>query len=892
MSLLRNITSGLRALFRKEQVGQEMDEELNGFLEMAAEEKMKQGMSRKDALRAVRLERGSLEVTKEVVRAAGWESFVETLWQDLRFGFRMLRKNSGFTAVVVLTLALGIGANTAIFSVIDAALLNPIPFPQPNRIVDIYASWPQFPKAPLSYPNFLDLQRENHSFENVAVWRIDWFTLTGSGEPQRLAGEMVSANFLSVLSVRPIVGRSFRSDEDRVGAAPVAMVGEGVWKRHFGSDPNIVGKSITLDGKSYTVVGVVPSSVRLLRFQDSYFDDFFVPVGQWSNPLLHDRRFSLGLRAVGRLNPGIKLAQAQAEMRQLQNSLSTAYPNVNAGLTITIDRLKDDQVGDIQPTLLMLWGAVGLVLLIACANVANLLLARAIGRNQEFATRSALGASRPRIASQLLIEGVLLVALGGMIGVLFAKWCTGTVLSILPRALPATSHIELNLRVLAFAVIVSLVAGLLSSLAPALRLSKATLQEGLQEAPHRIAGSHRGMQGTIVAVEIGLALVLLMGAGLLIRSLEKVWAVDPGFDPRNTLTCSVSFPAETMSSTAKANATLRELKSKIASEPGVQSVAIALGGLPFELDSEAPVWPNEKPKPEKMNQWPLALSYIVGPDYFPTMRIPLIRGRVFTQQDDASGPPVTVIDEDLANSMFPGENPVGKRLDFGASSQPSEIVGVVGHVKQWGLDADAKATVRYQTYSSSLQLSGPLLPLVTAATTVIVRTAQSPASLVGSLRQSVNSLDRNAVVYDVRTMHQVIGATMAERRFSMALLGTLAGIALLLAVLGIYGVVSYLVGRRTHEVGIRMALGAQPRDILRDTLGQGAQMTLAGIALGLAAAFGLTRLMRSMLFGVSATDPLTLVAVVAVLLSVALVACYIPARRATRVDPTVALRYE
>ena len=893
MTLLRVIANGVRSLLGRQREERELEEELYGFLEMATEEKLKSGMSREEAARAVRLERGSFDATKETVRSAGWQSVLQACYQDLRFGLRTLHKFPGFTAVAVLTLALGIGANTAMFSVIDSALLNPIPFPEPNRIMDVYASWPQFAKAPLSYPNFLDLQRENQSFQAVADWRIEWFTLTGSGEPARLAGQMVSSDFLGVLGVQPLLGRSFRAEEDLLGAAPVAMLGEGLWKRRFGSDPSIIGKTVTLNAKSYTVVGIVPSSVRLLHFQDSYFDDVLVPVGQWDNSLLRDRRFSLGLRTVGRLKPGVTLAQARAEMRRFQSNLTAAYPNANAGLNLTVDRLKDDEIGDIQPTLLMLWGAVGLVLLAACANVANLLLARANGRHQELAIRAALGASRGRIMRQLLIENVLLAAIGGTVGILLAKWGTRTVLAMLPTALPATSRVEGNFRVLAFAAVISFLAVILFGLAPGLRLSRSPLQEKLRESHHTIVGSRRSMQAAFVALQIGLALALLSGAGLLIRSLEKAWAVKPGFDPASTLTCKVSFSPEKMSSPPKAIAVIRELTTKVASIPGASSVAIALGGLPFELDSEVPVWPDEKLKPERLTAWPLAESYIVGPGYFETMRIPLIRGRGFTVQDNASAPPVTIIDESLANSMFRGEDPVGKKLDFGASDKLAEIVGVVGHVAQWGFDDEARTpNVRFQLYSPSLQVSGPFLPLVSSATTVIVRTDRSPTSLVEPIRQTARGLDDSAVVYDVRTMHEAIAASLAERRFSMTLLGVFAGIALVLATIGIYGVVSYLVGQRTHEIGIRMALGARPRDILQDVLGQGGKMATAGVTLGLVASLGLTRLMTSMVFGVSVTDPLTYAAVVVILLAVAVLACWIPARRAMRVDPMVALRYE
>jgi predicted permease len=494
---------------------------------------------------------------------------------------------------------------------------------------------------------------------------------------------------------------------------------------------------------------------------------------------------------------------------------------------------------------------------------------------------------------QLLIENLLLVACGGAIGILLARLGTSSVLAILPTALPASAQVHINSRVLGFAVALSFLAVFLFGLAPALRLSRSTLQEQLQETHHRIAGSHRAMQAAFVAVQIGLALVLLSGAGLLIRSLENVWSVNPGFDPAGILTCKVSFSPESMSNPEKAIAAIRELTAKVSSVPGANSVAVALGGLPFELDGEAPVWPDEKPKPENPAAWPLAVGYIVGPGYLETMRIPLLRGRTLTEHDDASAPPVAVVDETLANSLFAGEDPIGKALDFGVGTRPIEIVGVVGHVAQSGFDQQASnRLVAFQLYSPSLQLSGPILPLVASATTLLVRADRSATSLVEPIRQTVRSLDGSAVVYDVRTMHQAIAASLAQRQFSMTLLGVFAGTALLLAAIGIYGVVSYLASQRTHEIGIRMALGAQPRDILRDVLGQGATMALAGLALGLVASFALTRWMASMLFGVSVADPLTYAAVVVILLAVALSASWIPARRATRIDPLVALRYE
>ncbi|MBZ5501892.1 MAG: ABC transporter permease [Acidobacteriia bacterium] len=891
MSALRAWFVRLGGLFGKEQQDRKLAEELESHVQMHIDDNLRAGMGPEEARRDALIKLGGIEQTKETYRDRRGLPWLESLLQDVRFGLRMLRKNPGFTAVAILTLALGIGANAAIYSVIDGALLNPIPFPHPDRIVDIHARWPQFQKAMLSYPNFLDIQRENATFESIAVWRTESFTRTGLGDPERLQGKMVSANFFSLLGIRPLLGRTFRAEEDQLGAAPVVLIGEGLWKRRFGADPEISGKSITLDGKDYTVIGVVPSDVHLLRFRGSFFDDVFLPVGQWDNGLLRDRRNSLGLRTVGRIKNGVTFLQAQAEMDRFGKSLAAAYPGVNDGLSVWIEPLKDDLVGNIRPSLLMLWGAVGFVLLIACANVANLLLARSSGRTQEFAIRAALGAGRARIVRQLLVESILLVLAGGAVGVGLASWGTRGLLSILPSALPAVARVGINWRVLLFALGVSAVAGILFGMVPALRFSKTNLQEALRESGRGNTGAHHRIQGALVAAEFGLALVLLIAAGLLIRSLEKVWAVNPGFDPENLLTFSVSFSPGIMSSPERTHAALHGVVDSVAAIPGVQAASVDLGVLPFEGDSETVFWPDEKPKPARTNELPLTLTYFVGADYFQTMRIPLLRGRAFTPADDLTASPVLVVDEDLANSIFPGEDPIGKRLHFGTGPS-QEIVGVVGHVRQWGLGTDPKGAVHYQTYWSFKQLAGPLLPILASTTYVVVRSARSPASLVDPIRRGIHAIDGNAPLYDVRTMREIMAASLAERRFSMVLLGVFAAIALLLAAIGIYGVVSYLAAQRTHEIGIRMALGARPGDVLRMVLSQGGRMALVGIAVGLAASLALTRLMVTMLFGVSATDPVTFAGVVVFLLGVVLLACWIPARRATRVDPMVALRYE
>jgi predicted permease len=893
------MTRGLRALlvrfgglFGRQRRDHELDAEMQSHLEMHIEENLRAGMTPEEAHRQALIKLGGIEQTKESYRDRRGLPWLETLLRDVRFGLRMLRKNPGFTAVAILTLALGIGVNVAIFSVVDATLLDPIPLPQPDRIVSLFTTWPSYTHAGFSYPNFLDIQRESRSLSGIAAWRVDSFNLTGSGEPELLHGKRISSNFFSLLGIRPIVGRRFRPEEDQLGAAPVAILSEGLWKRRFGARRDIIGTSIELDGRAYTVVGIVPSSLHLLRFEDSFFDDIFIPVGQWDNPLLRNRRFVLGLRAVGRLAPGATLAQARAEMNQMAYRLVAAYPDQIAGMGVGTDLLKDDLVWQIRPALLLLWGAVGLVLLIACANMVSLLLARSSAREQEFAVRVALGASRGRLVRQLLVESILLASAGGALGVAVAMWGTPAVLRIFPSALPAVARVEVNAMVLAVALGISFVTGLIFGLVPALRISSANPQGALKEGARGLIAGHYRVQGILVAAEVGLSLMLLVAAGLLIHSFVRVWAVNPGFEPNHALTFGLSFSPAKTSSPEKIRANLRELTGKLSALPGVEAASVNLGDMPLEGDSEAPIWPSEKSKPTETSKWPIALLYTVGPDYLRAMGIPLLRGRALSPQDDASTKEVAVIDTDLATSIFRGEDPIGKSLVVGTDPRPIEIVGVVGHVKHWGLDGDATAPVHNEMYFSYMQFGGPLLPILASDTSVIVRSSVSPGGLMAPIRTDVASVDGNAVVYNVRPLDDLLASSLGERRFAMVLLGIFAGIALLLAVVGIYGVVSYLVGQRTHEIGIRMALGAQRRDILRIVLADGGTMALAGIGLGLLGSAVVTRFMEAMLFGVSPTDPVTFASVVAILLTVVLLACWIPARRAMRVDPMVALRYE
>jgi predicted permease len=810
----------------------------------------------------------------------------ESLWNDLGYAARMLLKSPGFTVIAVLTLALGIGANTALLSVVNGVLLNPLPYPQPDQLVTISQKTAQFDQASVSYPNFLDWQKDNHSFQLMAAFRRDDFNLTGQGEAERLNGDLVSAAFFPLLGIRPLFGRTFSAEEDRPGGAPVALISAGLWNRKFGSSREILGRRITLNGTSYAILGVIPSTYQLPRDRDVY-----VPIGQWSEPSFRDRRMSFGMRVLGRLSPGVTLVQARADMDRIARNLAAAYPEADAGKGITLVPLKKDLVGDIEPFLLVLLGAVAFVLLIACANVSNLLLARSTGRMHEFAIRSALGAGRARIIRQLLTESVLLAVLGGGLGLLMAAWGTQAVLAVLPAALPRAGEIAVDARVLVFTLAVSLLAGLVFGLAPAFRTSQSRIQETLRESGRGSSGARQRMQGMFVAGEMAMALVLLVGSGLMIRSLARLWSVDPGFNPHNLLTFGISLAPSLASNPAASRAALREFHDTIQALPGVEAVSFAGGSMPMSSDSEMPFWLEGQPAPVSDNEKNWTLFYLDQPDYLRAMGIPLQRGRFFTPQDDEHSPIVAVIDENFARKFFPREDPVGRRVNlmyFGSA----EIVGVVGHIRHWGLDSDLSTLVQVQLHLPVLQTPDRFMPLIARGMTVTLRAHNPPLTLVPSIRQAVAQLNSEEVMYNVQTMDAIISRSLAARRFSMVLLGVFAAIALLLSCVGIYGVISCLVKQRTREIGIRMALGAQQRDVLRSIMRQGLRMALTGVAIGSIAALALARLTSKLLYGVSTADPLTFVVVAALLVVMALAACFLPARRAMRIDPIVALRNE
>jgi len=811
---------------------------------------------------------------------------METLWNDLGYAVRVLLKSPGFTLIVVLTLALGIGANTALFSVVNGVLLNPLPYPQPDQLAVVSQKTAQFEQASVSYPNFLDWQKDNHSFQLMAAFRRDDFNLTGQGEAERLNGDLVSAGFFPLLGVRPVIGRTFSAEEDRLGGAPVALIREGLWKRRFGSATDILGKTITLNGTSYAIIGVIPATYQLPSDREVY-----VPIGQWSEPSFRDRRMSFGMQVLGRLSPGVTFGQARADMDRIARNLSISYPEADAGKGVTIVSLRKNIVGDIEPFLLVLLGAVAFVLLIACANVANLLLARSTGRMHEFAIRAALGAGRARVIRQLLTESVLLAVLGGGLGLLIAAWGTEAVLAVLPDALPRAEEVGLDARVLIFTLAISLFAGFMFGLAPAFRTSQSRLQETLRESGRGLSGARQRVQGVFVVGEIAMALVLLAGSGLMIRSLARLWSVNPGFNPHNLLTFGISLAPSLASNPAGSRAALREFHDKIQALPGVDAVSFAGGSMPMSSDSEIPFWLEGQSAPVSDNEKNWTLFYLDQPDYLKAMGIPLQRGRFFTSHDDEHSPIVAVIDENFARKYFPREDPVGRRVNllyFGSA----EIVGVVGHIKHWGLDSDLSALVQVQLHLPVLQTPNRFMPLIARGMTVALRSHTSPLTLVPSIQQAVAQLNSEEVMYNAKTMDAIISGSLAARRFSMILLGLFATVALVLSCVGIYGVISCLVEQRTREIGIRIALGAQQTDVLRSIMRQGVRMALMGVAIGSIAALGLTRLMSNLLYGVSPADPLTFFGVAALLVVMALAACFIPARRAMRVDPIVALRNE
>jgi predicted permease len=812
---------------------------------------------------------------------------MKSFLQDVRYGLRVLAKSPGFTAIAILTLALGIGANTALFSVVNGVLLNPLPFPNPDQLVALYSKTDTFNQSSVTYLNFLDWQKNNHSFSALCAFRSDNYNLTGTGEPERLHAHMVSADFFPMLGLQPLAGRTFRSEEDQPGASPVAVISDALWKRRFASSPDLLGKSITLNGKAHTIVGVTSGRIPGLSLTDVY-----VPIGQWTDPTFRDRRISMGMYANGRLKPGVTIQQARADMELVANSLALAYPESNKGSGVTLVPLKTDVVGDVRGILLVLLGAVSFVLLIACANVANLLLARSTGRAREFAIRSALGASSARVIRQLLTESVMLGIAGGAIGLILAKLGTHAILAALSDLLPRSDEVGLDYRVLLFTAGISILTGIVFGLVPALKLLRPDVNETLKEGSRGSSGKRHRAQRVLVAVEMALAIVLLIGAGLVIRSLARLWAINPGFDPHNVLTYNISLTSSQNVSAGQLRSNYRETLRQLQALSGIEAVSMVGGSLPMTGDSEVPFWLEGQPKPANQQDMPFALFYLVTPDYLKAMRIPTERGRFLNERDDEHSPSVVVIDSSFARKYFPKQDPVGKHLNLGLLDIQPEIIGVVGHVEHWGLGSKESGNIQPQIYLPVWQIPDRFWPLLANGSQYVARTVSAPPGIVDEIRHAVEKVDSTAVLYEVRPMQEIVAGSVAKQRMAMYLLTAFSSLALLLSAVGIYGVISYLAGQRTHEIGIRVALGASRADVLRLVLGEGMRIALAGVGVGIVAALGLTRLLTQIIYGVSANDPITFAGVAILLTAVALLACYLPARRAMRVDPIVVLRYE
>ncbi len=807
---------------------------------------------------------------------------MSTLWQDIRFALRILWKNWSVTAIVVIVLALGIGANTAIFSVVNAALLRPLPYADPDKLVRLSEDSPQVPQMSISYPNFLDWREQNKVFSGIAAMQFRSLNLTGRDEAERLPGRGVSAEFFDVLGVKPALGRSFAAAEDRPGASPVCVISHGLWQRRFGADESIVGKQVMLSGTSYTVVGVLPAS-----YVFGTPTDVFVPIGLRADEMM-ERGNHPGIYAIARLKPGMTVETARAELMAMAERIGVQYGM--KGNSATLQPLREAFVGDIRTSLLVLLGAVGFVLAIACANVANLLLARAATRQKEIAIRTALGAGRLRIIRQLLTESVLLALLGGIIGLLMALWGIDLLRSASVDNLPTTAEVKLDGSVLLFTLMISLVTGIIFGLAPALGAAKTDLHDTLKEGGRSsTAGGRRAwLRSTLVITEVALSLVLLVGAGLLVKSFLRILDTDPGFKPQNLLTMQLALNVK-KDEGGKVLTFFNDLNSRIRGLPGVESAAFS-NGIPLGQTADTSFAIVGRPMPEPGKQ-PQTMLYVPSPDYLQAMGIRLVKGRFFTPQDTQRSPRVAVIDEAFARAQFPDEEPLGRYIAGKGEDNPdAEIVGIVAHVKHFGLDATE--SIQPQLYLPFNQAPDSVLPALAPRMNLIIRTTSDPLSLVAAVRREVQALDPNQPVYNVSTMEQTLDQSLSAQRLSTMLLALLAGLALILAAVGIYGVMSYTVTQRTHEIGIRVALGAGRRDVLRLVVGRGMMLALIGVACGLGGAFAVTRVMASLLYEVSATDPAIYFGVAVLLAGVALLACYVPARRALRVDPMVALRYE
>lgn len=807
---------------------------------------------------------------------------MQSLWQDLRFAARLLAKKPGFTLIAFATLALGIGANTAIFSVVNAVLLRPLPYKDPAQLVSIWEVQPNQEHSVFSPGDFLDYQAQNQSFSDMAAYRLSNFTLTGAGEPEQLHGLIVSANFFSLLGVDAERGRIFQAEDGRAGSPRVAVINHRYWQNRFNSDPNLIGKTLTLSGDPVTVVGVMPPN-----FQDDAFQIWLNPrkvVPDWqfhADVDLSTLRKTSYLRVIARLKPNVSLSQANADLNTIAARLQQQYPRPT-GRATGLSSMHEAVVGNLRPILIVLFGAVGLVLLIACANVTSLMLARSAGRYREIAIRMALGATRWQIMRQLLLESILLTLIGGAGGGLLAVWGVQLFVASKPADLPRLTEIAVDYKVLAFTLLVSLLTGLVFGLAPALAASNPDLNSAFKDgSPSATAGAGRfRLRQSLVVAEIALAFVVLIGAGLLINSFTHLMAVKPGFDPSHLSTMRIGLTDPRYNKSTDKARFVNELNARLEAIPGVQGVGFS-DDLPiFQTDSTTRISVDGRPSTSVDEQTVVGL-HVINARYFEAIGTRLLKGRTFTERDNADAPSVFVINQTMARTLWPNEEPLGKRIRYNSKGPFGEIVGVVEDVKYDGLHSGDSSHL-YEPYQ---QNSWPFL-------TIALRSNLDQPTLIGAVQREIRTLDPNMPISDVRTMDELMAESLATRRLVLTLFSFFAAIALLLAAIGIYGVLAASVAGRTRELGIRIALGATPRGVLQLVIGGGVKLVVIGIAIGLAGAVAANRVLAGLLFGVSATDPLTFTVIGLLLTGVALLACYLPARRATKVDPLVVLRYE
>jgi len=889
MSLLRSTAGGLRSLFRKERVSQDLDEELNGFLEMAAEEKMKQGMSRKDALRAVRLERGSLDVTKELVWSARWESFVETLWQDLRYGARMLRKNPGSTAAVVIALALGIGLNTTVFTFVNALLLRPpAGVKAPDRLLEVWIHNPRSSGAegylPLTYPDYLYYRDHNQSFGGMLAFDGDPESViwNKSGEGQIVMGQLVSGNFFSLLGVNGVLGRTISAEDDRTtNSQPVVVLGHAFWQQSFGSDPMIVGKALMLNGLNYSVIGVAPAGFAGLLV--GIEPDFWAPTTMVEQITRDAGRLNNWhghwLIAIGRLRPEASISGARAEVSVLERQIELDHPDLKRNLDATVfpeTLIPGPYRIYVSAFTALLMAVFGLVLLIACANVASFLLARATGRTREMAVRSALGAGRGRLIRQMLVESTLLAGLAGLAGLILAYWTAPLLLALKPASLPITLRLPVDWRVLVFTMVLSLICGVAFGLTPALRSARVQVASNLKDETQPTGYRKSRLRSMLITGQIATCAVLLVGASLCVRSLQNASSIDPGFNTQHVIAATLD-PASLGYSEAQVRGFYEQLSQHVRALPGITAASF-VNHLPLgPAREQTAVTDVVSPEPNKKDAVPIDVLR-VAPGYFQTMGIPLLRGRDFASSEGEERSGVTIINEALAKRLWKNQDPLGRRISFHEEKVGTEIIGVV-------------KTGKYRTLGED-PIPVAYLPQLPPRRTLVVRTSGDPAALLDTVRREIHSVDPHIAATDMETMQQYMTLPLFPARTTGLLLGVSGFLALALTSIGLFGVISYIVSQRTHEIGVRMALGARHGDVLSLVVRHGLFLTVTGLVIGLGIALGAAQLLSFLLYGIAPTDPTTFIGVALVLCAIAVLACYIPARRAMRVDPMVALRYE